>query len=298
MVQEIFDPTTIEIVRNLVLADNLCFSSALDGKTDIIQKMGRTILGREDIIIDEVQTQRTITQVGDHSAVFDILARSSSGSLIDIEIQRSFCGWEDLSGRIKLYSSLLMLKSQDKGEPYSMSRESIIIFIMDRDVMKRGLPVYEYKVRNQLGEDLRDFGLTIVLANGEYRDNMESEISKLFSDLYEADPEKVKVPELKEIMKSMKEGNEPMTKVDAILSRVREESMASGMAKGMAEGMASGIAKGMAEGMAKGSANASIQHAKKLIELGMPYQQIAWVIDSSEEEVAEIAERMATAPLD
>ena len=275
MTQEIFDPTTIEIVRDLVLADNLCFSSALDGRTDIIQKMVRTILGREDIIIDEVHTQRTITQIGDHSAVFDILARSSSGGLIDIEIQRSFCGWEDLAGRIKLYSSLLMLKSQDKGEPYSMSRESIIIFIMDKDVMKRGLPVYEYKVRNQLGEDLRDFGLTIVLANGEYRDNIESEISKLFSDLYEADPEKMKVPELKEIMKSMKEGNEPMTKVDAILSRVREETLA--------------------EGMAKGAANASIQYTKKLIELGMPYQQIAGVIDSSVEEVIKIAERMGKA---
>ena len=85
----------------------------------------------------------------------------------------------------------------------------------------------------------------------------------------------MKVPELKEIMKSMKEGNEPMTKVDAILSRVREETLA--------------------EGMAKGAANASIQYTKKLIELGMPYQQIAGVIDSSVEEVIKIAERMGKA---
>ena len=69
-----------------------------------------------------------------------------------------------------------------------------------------------------------------------------------------------------------------MTKVDAILSRIKQESWA--------------------EGFAEGIANSSIQYTKKLIELGMPYQQIAWVIDSSEEEVAEIAERMATAPLD
>ena len=73
-----------------------------------------------------------------------------------------------------------------------------------------------------------------------------------------------------------------MTKVDAILSRIKQESWAGGFARGFAEGIA----------------NSSIQYTKKLIELGMPYQQIAWVIDSSEEEVAEIAERMATAPLD
>ena len=73
-----------------------------------------------------------------------------------------------------------------------------------------------------------------------------------------------------------------MTKVDAILSRIKQESWAEGFARGFAEGFA----------------NSSIQHAKKLIELGMPHHQIAWVIDSSEEEVAEIAERMATAPLD
>ena len=73
-----------------------------------------------------------------------------------------------------------------------------------------------------------------------------------------------------------------MTKVDEILSRIKQESWAEGFSKGIA----------------KGTANARIQHAKKLIELGMPYHQIAWVIDSSEEEVAEIAERMAEAPLD
>ena len=73
-----------------------------------------------------------------------------------------------------------------------------------------------------------------------------------------------------------------MTKVDAILSRIKQESWAEGFARGFAEGIA----------------NSSIQYTKKLIELGMPYQQIAWVIDSSVEEVAEIAERMATALLD
>ena len=81
-----------------------------------------------------------------------------------------------------------------------------------------------------------------------------------------------------------------MTKVDEILSRIKQESWAEGFTRGFAEGFS--------KGMAKGTANAHIQHAKKLIELGMPHHQIAWVIDSSEEEVAEIAERMATAPLD
>ena len=81
-----------------------------------------------------------------------------------------------------------------------------------------------------------------------------------------------------------------MTKVDEILNRIRQESWAEGFAKGFAEGFS--------KGMAKCAANASIQHARKLIELGMPHHQIAWVIDSSEEEVAEIAERMAEAPLD
>ena len=37
--------------------------------------------------------------------------------------------------------------------------------------------------------------MTIVLANGSYRDTIETEISRLYSDLYETELEKMRSPE-------------------------------------------------------------------------------------------------------
>ena len=54
-----------------------------------------------------------------------------------------------------------------------------------------------------------------------------------------------------------------------------------GITKGMAEGMAKGMAKGITEGMAKEKAKI----AKKLLEIGMPLENIMQVTGLTEDEI-------------
>ena len=81
-------------VSNLCLADDICIPIAFDGDTEAAEYLVRTILSRDDISVEKVETQKRTGSIASRSAVQDILAHDSNGNLIDIEIQRAFHGCE------------------------------------------------------------------------------------------------------------------------------------------------------------------------------------------------------------
>ena len=157
-------------VSDLCLADDICIPIAFDGDTEAAEYLVRTILSRDDISVEKVETQKRTGSIASHGAIFDILARDSEGNLIDIEIQRAFHGWDDLADRAESYASLLLLSTLDRGCGYREAKEAIIIFIMDSDAVGEGRPTYIYRMRDGNGNGLKGSRMTIVLANGSYRD--------------------------------------------------------------------------------------------------------------------------------
>ena len=274
-------------LRALRLGDDNGFTIVLNNNIKGAEFMARTLTGRRNLSIVEAHTQHTVRNPFGHSVVFDIFARDSSGDLICIDIQKVFSGWKDASRRMLQYASMLNLHALEKGSEYGMAKEVFVVFIFDTDIVGDGRALYEYRMRMEDGTELMDANMTIIVANGAYRDTIESDISKLFSDLQESDPGKMKVPVLREAMERLKgRDSEMMSEYDRIMRSIRmdmkEEFLEEGKTIGLQEGKAAGLAEGRAD------------IARNMIRESFPPERIAQLTGLSQDDVRRIAAEMTT----
>lgn len=277
-------------LRALRLGDDNGFTIVLNNNIKGAEFMARTLTGRRNLSIVEAHTQHTVRNPFGHSVVFDIFARDSSGDLICIDIQKVFSGWKDASRRMLQYASMLNLHALEKGSEYGMAKEVFVVFIFDADIVGDGRALYEYRMRMEDGMELMDANMTIIVANGAYRDTIESDISKLFSDLQESDPGKMKVPVLREAMERLKgRDSEMMSEYDRIMRSIRmdmkEEFLEEGKTIGLQEGKAAGLKEGLAEGRA--------DIARNMIRESFPLEKVAQLTGLSQDDVRRIAAEMA-----
>ena len=273
-------------LRALRLGDDNGFTIVLNNNIKGAEFMARTLTGRRNLSIVEAHTQHTVRNPFGHSVVFDIFARDGSGDLICIDIQKVFSGWKDASRRMLQYASMLNLHALEKGSEYGMAKEVFVVFIFDTDILKKGNALYEYRMRMEDGTELMDANMTIIVANGAYRDTIESDISKLFSDLQESDPGKMKVPVLREAMERLKgRDSEMMSEYDRIMRSIRmdmkEEFLEEGKTIGLQEGKAVGLAEGRAD------------IARNMIRESFPLEKVAQLTGLSQDDVRRIAAEMA-----
>ena len=277
-------------LRALRLGDDNGFTIVLNNNIKGAEFMARTLTGRRNLSIVEAHTQHTVRNPFGHSVVFDIFARDSSDDLICIDIQKVFSGWKDASRRMLQYASMLNLHALEKGSEYGMAKEVFVVFIFDADIVGDGRALYEYRMRMEDGTELMDANMTIIVANGAYRDTIESDISKLFSDLQESDPGKMKVPVLREAMERLKgRDSEMMSEYDRIMRSIRmdmkEEFLEEGKTIGLQEGKAAGLKEGLAEGRA--------DIARNMIRESFPPEKVAQLTGLSQDDVRRIAAEMA-----
>ena len=278
-------------LRALRLGDDNGFTIVLNNNIKGAEFMARTLTGRRNLSIVEAHTQHTVRNPFGHSVVFDIFARDSSDDLICIDIQKVFSGWKDASRRMLQYASMLNLHALEKGSEYGMAKEVFAVFIFDADIVGDGRALYEYRMRMEDGTELMDANMTIIVANGAYRDTIESDISKLFSDLQESDPGKMKVPVLREAMERLKgRDSEMMSEYDRIMRSIRmdmkEEFLEEGKTIGLQEGKAAGLKEGLAEGRA--------DIARNMIRESFPLEKVAQLTGLSQDDVRRIAAEMTT----
>ena len=272
-------------LRALRLGDDNGFTIVLNNNIKGAEFMARTLTGRRNLSIVEAHTQHTVRNPFGHSVVFDIFARDSSGDLICIDIQKVFSGWKDASRRMLQYASMLNLHALEKGSEYGMAKEVFVVFIFDTDIVGDGRALYEYRMRMEDGTELMDANMTIIVANGAYRDTIESDISKLFSDLQESDPGKMKVPVLREAMERLKgRDSEMMSEYDRIMRSIRMDMKEEFLEEGKTIGLQEGKAIGLEEGEAA--------VARKMIKASMPFESIANPMHLSREDIRMIAAEM------
>ena len=84
----------MEIIRDITLEDDIFFSKCLDGSNECASLMLRIILGRDDLVVTEVRTQRWLQGILEHSVRLDVHAVDGDGNLYNIEIQKDDRGAE------------------------------------------------------------------------------------------------------------------------------------------------------------------------------------------------------------
>lgn len=190
----------------------------------------------------------------------DIAAVDSLGRPYDIEIQREDKG--AVAKRARYNSSLLDANITEPGESYENLPESFVIFIVERDVLKAGLPIYHIHRRiEETGEYFRD-GSHIIYVNGENRD--ETPLGKLMHDFSCANPDDMSYSLLADRVRCFKKDKEEIQKMGRVMDEVRNE----------------GIMK------------AKRENALRMIQDGiLSYEKIAQYTELSMEEVKELAEQ-------
>ena len=175
----VMKPEYLAEIARFRLMDDDFMSKCLENAPECIALMLQIILGKKDLKVVKSQTEYPIKSLQGRGVRFDVFARDSKGREYDIEIQRADKGAEPKRAR---YNSALMdANALNSGEDIGKLCDTYVIFITEKDVMKKGLDVYSFdRVDKNAGLDLGD-GTHIIYVNGATRS--ATEIGKLVHDL-------------------------------------------------------------------------------------------------------------------
>lgn len=210
----------LECIRNFRLMDD-DFMSKVFEDTACAEFLLKVILNRDDLTVQEVHGQHDIKNLQGRSVRLDILAVDEKNRVYNIEVQRSDRGAG--AKRARYNSSLLDANLTQPGDGYDALNETYIIFITERDVLKRNLPIYHInRIIEETGEAFGDEA-HIIYVNSQIKD--ETALGKLMHDFSCTDPEDMKYPVLAERVKYFKEDTKGVTTMCRALERMRDETI-------------------------------------------------------------------------
>ena len=214
---------SMEVIRNSCLLDDFAFQRGLEGYNDGAEYLIQKILGRNDIRVEKVEAQHRIRNLYGHDAVLDILATDEKGKKINIEMQRIRGNAESILIRMQFYMSLVFSSSLGKNKSYNEAKETIIIFIVDKDIINENMPVYKYTYRDEKGKIMKHSLCTLVVANLACNGKMDEELGTIYKDIAERDYGSMKNEMMKSIIRRVKGSEiimgETYSKFDEIMEK-------------------------------------------------------------------------------
>ena len=188
-------------IKAFRLMDDIYFTSYFNDCPSCMELVIRIFLGRDDIHVVEVTTQKNMPNLYGHGARLDVFAKDDDGRLYDFEIQRSDAG--AIPERARFNSASLDVKILEKGAEYKELPETYIIFVCENDIFARGLAMYHVeRVVQETGEDFHDKA-HILYINGQYRGS--DAVGRLMEDFFAAEPSKMNYKVLADRAKYFKE---------------------------------------------------------------------------------------------
>ena len=221
-------------------------------KIEIVQTILRRILNKPGLIVVSVRYQKDLKELGAHSAVMDIVALDSDGQKYNIEFQMS----RPLSfARLETYNTFMIKASLHSGQDYSELKHTWVIFITNqrhwtdtKEEIFDGEPVVLFEICKVIddknGRRIRSTHSHLYVVDALYDGN--DPLGDLMRDLRCTDPDKIKMPALREVetlLKKKKKGRKIMTSVfkellDEIVEEMVEEATEKEIAEAKAEAKA------------------------------------------------------------
>ena len=209
----------MERIRALRLMDDEFMSKVFEDKT-CAEFLLKIILERDDLTVQEVHSQHDLKNLQGRSVRLDILALDKAGRTYNVEVQRSDKGAG--AKRARYNSSLLDANLTTKGEPYAELNETYVIFITERDVLKRGLPIYHInRTIEETGESFGDEA-HIIYVNGQIRD--DTALGRLMHDFNCTDPGQMAYPVLAQRARYFKEDEKGVGSMSRIFEEIAQEA--------------------------------------------------------------------------
>ena len=251
-----------QIVQELCLMNNKFMNKVFENNIPAAELLLRIILKNDKIKVKEVKVQNFIQNLYGHSAQMDILAQDEAGVYFNVEVQRSDEGAP--AKRARFYSSLLDSNLLKAGKQYEQLPVTYVNFITENDVLQGNLPLYDIdRVIKQNGADFGD-GTHIV-----YED--DTPLGRLMQDFYCKDPARMHYSELAAKCGYWKNVKESEADMQDIIEQYAEKRAQKAVAKAERE-----------------------KNKELVIKLsckGMSVEEIANILDITEAQVRELAEK-------
>lgn len=215
-----FHKEDLERIRNLRLIDDE-FLEVVFKDITCTEFLLRTILNKNDLIVNDVVCQFDIKNLQGRSVRFDVFAVDNTNTMYDVEIQRSSAG--AIPKRARYNSSLMDTNITKRGESYKDLNDSYVIFITETDVLGYGLPLYT--IRRYIEEVKQPFddGSCIIYVNSQIQDY--SALGQLMHDFYCTDPDDMFCDVLAKRVSYFKESEEGVSSMCKMLEEMREEAV-------------------------------------------------------------------------
>lgn len=196
----------------------VCLADNFEG----VELILRIVLGRKDITIKSVRTQKPLKNLQGRSAVLDVHAVDSTKKEFDVEVQRQDAGAG--AKRARHNSSLLDAHILKPGEDAEDIPDSYVIFITENDVMRGNQSIYPVERYVTIGEDKVLFGdgSHIIYVNGKYRGN--DEVGKLMHDFSCTDPDDMNYETLAKRARYFKQDEKGVAAMCKIMEDMRNEA--------------------------------------------------------------------------
>ena len=222
----------MERIRRLCLMDDVFFNVCMDGYVEGMACILRVILEMPDLVVERVTTQKTAGSLRGRGVRFDAFARAGK-RLMNIEVQRDDRG--AAPERARFNSSMMDARELQKGEEVTELPETYVIFITEKDVLGKRLPIchIERTIR-ETGELFGDRS-HIIYVNGEVRD--ATPLGRLMHDFFCQDAEDMHYEELKKRASFFKEEEGGRGKMCKIMDEIWQEGMTQGMERDRLESL-------------------------------------------------------------
>ena len=231
-------------IRQFRLFDDVFMRVCFGYDARCVELVLRIALQKPELAVLSVRTQYELQSLrGTRSLRLDVLARDSEHRLYNLEIQREEVDPE----RGRTHGAVLDSSFLEAGQPFSRLPEIWIIFIVERDPFKLGLPRYHFvRYMPEINLALND-GSHILYMNGEFQEG-ETDEARLMHDFSCTDPDEMRFEVLAGVVRHFKQTREGLEAMSAVVEAIREEGKVEGLAEGRIEGLAEGRVEGRAEG--------------------------------------------------
>ncbi len=190
------------------------------------QEVIRTILEDDSLIVLESHPQHTIKNLQGRSVILDILCKSRTDKVINVEIQKE--DNTDHQKRVRYHASCITANITDTGSQFRDIPDLCIIYISKSDIFREAKTVYHIdRIIRETGTIVEN-GLQEIYVNASNKDG--SNISKLMTIFTESNAyDDVLFPATSRRKRYFKEDKKGVEEMCAIMDEIREEGRLEGI---------------------------------------------------------------------
>lgn len=159
-----------EALTEYTIFDNPFMRAVFKDDEDVTQLVLQIILGKDDLKVQEINTEKRLFNSQGKEGIVDVLATDEEGKIYNIEIQNDSSFAQPR--RARFYNDLIDTNFLGEGASVDDLPENYVIFITRHDYFGDKEPKYFFQMTNRNDHShVLEYGVNVVYVNGEYRGN-------------------------------------------------------------------------------------------------------------------------------